>query len=93
MSMADRPKKAEPTSADLVAVRKISEAAQGVAAGLDEGLAEIAGQRVGFALVVFTFPRATYVSNCKRDEIVRELEKLLGYWREGLPDIPAHKVT
>ena len=72
---------------------KVSYSLQGIAQGLDDAITEIAGEQVGFALVVFTPDRAQYVSNCDRSEVVAGLKELLTLWDEGMPDIPAHKVS
>lgn len=70
---------------------KVSHAMQGLAQGIAEVLDDIAGERVAFALIVYTEGRASYVSNATREESVRELKLLLEHWENGTPDIPAHK--
>lgn len=67
-----------------------------IAKRLDALLAKSAGERMGFALVVFPFGRlgrGSYVSNCERDKMVEELETLLQRWKDGMPDVPAHEVN
>ena len=56
---------------------KLSRNLPGIAQGLDDVISDVAGGRIGFALVVFTEGRASYVSNCGRSEVVRELRNLL----------------
>ena len=72
---------------------EISKSLQTVAQALAEGFEEIAGEPVGFALIVFTEGRASYVSNVNdRPAVISEIKKLLAYWEAGMPDIKAHEV-
>jgi hypothetical protein len=74
----------------------VSMAMQPLADQIDKILEEIAGERMGFSLVVFnTKPgsRMNYVSNCDREEVINALSSLLDGWEQGMPDIPAHKVS
>jgi hypothetical protein len=75
--------------------RKISVAMQEIAEHLDKYLENIAGEHMGFSLVVFNAvndSRMNYVSNCSREDVYSALSSLLKGWEEGMPDIPAHKV-
>ena len=72
---------------------EVSRNLQALAQGLDEVIEGIAGERVGFTLIVFTEGRASYISTVKREDSVREIKNLLHCWDEGLPDIPAHNIT
>ena len=75
--------------------RKISVAMQKIAKQLEEHLESIAGERMGFSLVVFNVvenSRMNYVSNCDRREVQSALKDLLEGWEKGMPDIPAHEV-
>ena len=76
----------------MTAERNISLALQDVARRLQADLDGIAGEPVAFTLIVFTAPRASYISNARRDESVREIKYLLSLWERGMPDIPAHQV-
>lgn len=69
---------------------KLSQNLQPIAAGLSDVINEICGRNVGFTLIVFTEDRASYISNCKREESVREIKHLLQLWETGMPDVPAH---
>ena len=71
---------------------KVSKEMQTVATVVSRILEEIAGEPMGFALVVFTEGRASYISNCKREEVIQELKTLLSYWDAGMPDVKAHDV-
>ena len=71
---------------------KVSKEMQTVATVVSRILEEIAGEPMGFTLVVFTEGRASYVSNCKRGEVIQELKTLLSYWDAGMPDVKAHDV-
>ena len=72
---------------------KISYALQDVARRLQADLDGIAGEPVAFTLIVFTAPRASYISNARREEAVREIKYLLSLWEQGMPDVPAHEVS
>ncbi len=72
---------------------KLSKKLQSIARTLDKKIEKVAGERVAFTLIVFTDGRASYVSTCDRKESVREIKKLLDYWGNGFPDIPAHEVN
>lgn len=71
---------------------KISQNAQGLAKGVHDALEELAGEPMGFLMLVFTEGRATYLSNVDRKVSVREMKHLLDLWEKGMPDIPAHEV-
>ena len=71
---------------------KVSEELQELAKKLDRKLEEIAGQRVGFSLFVWTDGMANYVSNSTdRREIRAALGTVMAHWANGMPDIPAHE--
>jgi hypothetical protein len=75
--------------------KKVSEQLQNVAKGLNQLLEEIAGQKMGFSLVVFNAEagsRLNYVSNCDRGEVEKALGELLAGWKKGMPDIKAHEL-
>lgn len=71
--------------------RKVSEEMQALARKLDDMLRDIAGEPLAFTLLVYTEPRASYISNATREESVREIKHLLALWEQGMPDVPAHK--
>jgi len=83
------PEKDESETASL----KVSRQLHSVAESVDNQIAKIAGERVGFSLIVFTEGRASYISNCDREVVKRELKNLLEYWEGGTPDIKAHDVN
>lgn len=66
---------------------------QDLARELDRRLEDIAGEPVGFTLIVYTFPRASYISNVDRKVAISEMLSLLAAWRSGMPDIPANEVS
>ncbi|HEC12292.1 MAG TPA: hypothetical protein ENI80_03440 [Acidiferrobacteraceae bacterium] len=74
--------------------RQVSEQLRSIADQLEKQLEDVAGQRIGFSLMVFTAEpgaRMNYVSNCDRADIVKVLKSLLHSWEQGMPDIEAHK--
>lgn len=71
---------------------KLSKGLRQIAKDLDEQIEKTAGERIGFSLIVFTEGRASYMSNCAREDSVREMRHLLDLWDQGMPDIPAHRV-
>lgn len=77
----------------MSAERKVSVNLQELARQLDDALRAIAGERMGFTLIVFPLHRVghvNYVSNCSRDDIELQLHDLLKHWRTGVPDVPMH---
>ena len=74
-------------------MRAVSEKLQDLAKLIDDFIAEAAGERISFSLIVFTNPRFQYVSNTQdRAEIAGALQALIDGWKKGMPDIPAHEV-
>jgi len=70
---------------------KISKELVSIANQLDDKLREVAGERMGFSLVVFQSElgsRMNYMSNCERGNVRHALTSLLKGWDEGMPDIP-----
>lgn len=70
---------------------KVSHAMRPLAEGIDGALLQVAGERVGFTLIVYTEGRASYISNVTREESIREMKKLISLWEQEMPDIPAHE--
>ncbi len=77
----------------MTITHKISTEAKNIAKNVDKNLKEIAGERIGFTLIIYTDDRATYVSNVSREMAINELKTLMEYWEAGMPDIPAHEVS
>lgn len=71
--------------------RKVSEEMQSLARKLDQMIEEVAGEPVAFTLLIFTEPRASYISSAPREQSVQEIKHLLSLWEQGMPDVPAHK--
>ena len=75
--------------------RKVSVHLRAIAAGIDQALTKVAGQPMGFCLVVFNAEQASrtnYVSNCERNAVMEAMKELIEEWEKGLPDIPAHEL-
>lgn len=84
--------RAKPTAADV----KVSQSLQGVAAGLEECLQEIAGERYGFALFVFPFDRmahGSYVSNAEAAGVEEVLRVLHERVKNRLPTPALHRIN
>lgn len=78
-----------------LADQKVSMELQGLACDIDKALEKIAGQKMGFSLVVFNAQagsRMNYISNCDRQEVASALTSLLAGWKQGMPDVKAHDV-
>lgn len=75
------------------ATLKLSRGLPDIAQALDNAIAETAGERVAFTLLVFTEGRASYISTASRADSVREIRHLLALWEGGMPDVKAHEVT
>ena len=71
----------------------LSKDLRGIASALDEMIESSAGERVAFTLLVFTEDRASYISTATREDSVREMQRMLDLWAQGMPDIPAHDVA
>ncbi|MGI2181063.1 hypothetical protein ACRN9F_02240 [Shewanella oncorhynchi] len=73
---------------------KVSKNLQALAKMLDKELEKVAGQRMGFSLIVFSDNESgetNYVSNCARNESAKALSKVLKKWElSEMIDIPAH---
>ena len=69
----------------------VSTRLQQIAREVDRLLAEAAGDRQLFSLVVWTPGETQYVSNANRPDVAAAFEKLLAKWRAGAPDVPFHE--
>lgn len=69
---------------------KLSIQAQALATALSKTLEDIAGEPVGFVLVMSVDDVAQYVANVERKDGKEILEDLLNRWKAGRADIPAH---
>lgn len=79
----------------MSADERVSKALQGLAHELNEGLKEIAGEKMAFVLLVAPFDRdgrVSYIANIERMDALELLEGTSKHWRNGLPDIPAHEI-
>jgi len=71
-------------------VNAVSLALQQMAQEIDDFLAQRAGERVPFVIVLEVGGVAQYVSNTKRADGVAMIEHLFSRWKAGRADIPAH---
>lgn len=74
----------------------ISKNLQAMAQQIDAQLKEIAGQEIGFFLLVGNTEaggRTNYISNMDRAQSAEVMLDLLDRWMAGMQDIPAHKVS
>lgn len=70
---------------------RVSRELQAVANELTMRLNGIAGAPVAWSLFVWTDGVANYVANADRKQIIGVLEAMIAKWKEGMPDVPAHK--
>lgn len=70
---------------------KVSLRLQAIAREVDRLLLEAAGEKQLFSLVVWVPGQVQYVSNAERADVARAMTELLGKWRAGEPDTPAHE--
>lgn len=77
---------------DAATAIKVSRELRELCNTVDDRLRQIAGERVGFSLIVYTAPRASYMSSVEREQAVKAIKELLDYWESGGPDVPAHEV-
>ncbi|MEW8200222.1 MAG: hypothetical protein AB2777_21530 [Candidatus Thiodiazotropha endolucinida] len=76
--------------------KRVSENLQAIAARLEKELEEVAGQPMAFSLCVFNSEpgsRINYTSNCKREDVANAWLSMIDGWMDGMPDIPAHKIS
>ncbi|MEW8508894.1 MAG: hypothetical protein AB2598_19565 [Candidatus Thiodiazotropha sp.] len=76
--------------------KRVSENLQAIAARLEKELEEVAGQPMRFSLCVFNSEpgsRINYISNCNRTDVSNAWLSMIEGWMDGMPDIPAHKLT
>lgn len=69
---------------------RLSVSLQGIASQIEDALADAAGERVSWVLMVNADDVTQYVSNCDRKDGVELIESLLARWKAGRADIPAH---
>lgn len=69
---------------------RLSVSLQGIASQIEDALADAAGERVHWVLIVNADDVAQYVSNADRKNGVKLIESLLARWKAGRADIPAH---
>ena len=69
---------------------KLSLRLQDIAQSLDDVLLDVAGERIGFVLVLNADGVAQYISNANRKDGRELIESLLARWKAGRADIPAH---
>lgn len=72
---------------------KISKELKKIAENLDEDIQKVAGERMGFTLMIFTEGRTQYISNVDRETSVDQILKMLEAWANDMPDVPAHEVS
>lgn len=70
---------------------KLSMNLTNIAAKVDKSIEGVAGERVGFTLIVYTEGRASYISSVDRKDAMEQMERLLELWKQEMPDIPAHE--
>lgn len=74
---------------------KVSKELRALASELEDRVEAIAGQRMAFALLIFSpneGERMNYISNGPREEMHQAMKALIKGWEEGMPDVPAHKM-
>jgi hypothetical protein len=89
MSDEGNPHARKPTEQDI----RVSANLRGVADGLDDVLAELAGEHYGFALFVFPFGKlghGSYVSNCDRADVLRSVREALDRIEKNQPTPAVH---
>ncbi len=69
---------------------RLSVSLQGIASQIEDALADAAGQRVHWVLIVNADDVSQYVSNGDRKNGAELIESLLARWKAGRADIPAH---
>lgn len=89
MSDEGNPHARKPSDQDV----KVSASLQAVAAGIDDVLAEIAGEQYGFALFVFPLLKlghGSYISNAEAADVSKTVREVLQRVDTGLPTPAVH---
>jgi len=73
--------------------RVLSLKLQKIAQVLKETILTETGEELCFTLMVFAPERVQYISTAARADSIEQIEKMLDYWKRGLPDIPAHDIN
>ena len=69
---------------------RVSLVLQQLAATIEDTLADAAGERIEFVLVLQADEIAQYISNTERKDGAELIESLLDRWKANRADIPAH---
>jgi len=75
---------------------KISVALPQLAEAIESLVFELTGEKYAFSLCIFNLKaneRMNYISNCKREDVVKAWTELLKAWEKGMPDIPSHEIN
>lgn len=72
---------------------EVSKHLQIIAAAIDDKLTQLVGHKVAFSLFVWTDGRSNYISTADRKEVGAVLVEHLKLWADGMPDVPAHKIS
>jgi hypothetical protein len=89
MSDEGNPHSRKPTEQDV----KVSANLQALAGGLDDVLAELAGEQYGFALFVFPLGKlghGSYVSNAEPADVAKTVREVLARIDAGQPTPAVH---
>ncbi|CAG0966294.1 hypothetical protein MTYP_01011 [Methylophilaceae bacterium] len=60
---------------------------------VEEQVTHLAGSKQAITIIVWTDLRANYISNARREDVIRALKEMLEAWERNMPDIPAHHVN
>lgn len=71
--------------------KRISKRLQKIAKRIDKMIEHVAGERIGFMLVVYTPERASYISSIDREDNIKQMKLMLELWEKETPDVPAHE--
>ena len=71
---------------------RLSKNLQTIAKNLDTDIEAAAGEKIAFTLIIYTEGRASYVSTADRKSSLEAMEKMMDYWKQGMPDIKAHDI-
>jgi len=70
---------------------KVSSSLQDIAGTIDRMLAEAAGERVGFQLLVWAGGEVSYVgTETNHERAIKAFEELIAKWKANTVETPAH---
>jgi len=75
---------------------EVSRELQEIFTRLLHDIERVAGREMSVSLCIFNSEpgsRINYISNCDREDVAIAWASMIKGWKDGMPDIPAHKIS